>query len=132
MGFDVRNLLGIPFRCGGRDRTGIDCFGVLIEAFKQNAIEIQDPLLYDKPVATGESDVFEENRSSEWIETTDTLRKGDVITFSKDGGDIPTHCGLLLADGKVLHATEKQGVISTPLRWFKKRICRIYRHKCLA
>lgn len=129
MGFDVTTLLGAPFKYGGRDASGIDCYGVVMEYYRQMGIEIEDPLEYvGEPEGMRDTDLFEKHRKGHWEEVVGVPQVGDVVTFTiQSNVDAATHCGVLDRDGKVIHATKGRGVVRTPLRFLRNRLRRIYR-----
>lgn len=129
MGFDLKSVLGVPFKYGGRSRQGMDCYGVVREFFKQeHGVEIEDCATYEEIIADGTRDIFEEVRTDVWQEIDGEPKPGDVVTFVHDPAlKAATHCGVLLPDGRLLHAAERHGVVTTDMRWLKAKIRKVYR-----
>jgi cell wall-associated NlpC family hydrolase len=129
----IRQLLGTPFLYGGRDKRGMDCYGVVLAWWKAHGKELSDPLRVTESVEGCGVDVFHTNRGNEWVEVEGTFSEGDVVTFSrKNGTDLATHCGVYLRGSRVLHATERAGVVVTRLAHLKERMKRVYRPICRA
>lgn len=98
----VDDLIGIPFKWGGRDRSGYDCYGLVMELFRRSGVS-----LADYPSSTDE-------RSN--IETViDALQKGWSETPKPKGGGIAlfrnahreaTHVAFLLDKDRFIHVME--------------------------
>lgn len=107
---EYSDLLGIPFKFGGRDRDGMDCWGIVQEVHKRLGNDVHDPMC------------------GEWKEVKDDLRIGDVLVFGYSGCGAVTHCSVWLGGGKMLHAMERLGVIVSPFRHMQKRYIKAYRY----
>lgn len=103
------DLLNIPYKTRGRDKSGFDCYGLVLEMCKRN----NTPLI----------DMFKdiENISQEYV--NDYISNGlnvKKIENAKVGAIIETvyngnaHIGFIVEHNKVIHATKK-GVRITPL-----------------
>jgi len=128
---EYKDLVGIPFKYGGRDKSGMDCWGLVVEIYRRMGIEIED-LDYCNKIAFGDNPVFEEHKSEDWERVMPPFKEGDVVLFRLHGAQYPTHCGVYLKGGKVIHAVERHGVVITPIRSLLPKIDSVYRHKCLA
>jgi len=124
------DYVGIPFRAGGRDRDGLDCWG-LVRLVYQEQLGLDLPS-YDgifsgqqDAEAAGETMAQESRR---W-QRVQNWEPHDVLLMRVSNA-IPTHVGVYLGDGWMLHALE--GIDSTmertdSLRW-AKRIQGAYRY----
>ena len=108
------DLLNVPFRWGGRDKSGMDCYGIVVECCKRAGTPISDP--------------FRGLSASIPLEEAMRVRKQAINVIEADGpacGRIvagewkgESHVGYLVARDKVLHATQG-GARVTPLIFFK-------------
>ena len=107
----INDLLGIPFKDNGRDRDGIDCYGlVLLVAKEQHGVDLPDwqvdstaQNVVDSVVAT--------------LNNTDIAKVADEIEVPEDWACVsvarkylPYHLGIYVANG-VLHTSRTAGVI---------------------
>jgi len=90
------DLLRWPYRVDGRDATGIDCLGVVIEVFRRAGIGVPDPLVL--------ADGIEE--FAEYFTLVETLGRFDVVYINRPSH----HIGIVVDDAYMLTASEKVGV----------------------
>lgn len=91
----ARSYLHAPYQWGGRGLDGIDCSGLMQQAFKCIGI----PLLRD---ASMQATMGEE------VHFLAEARPGDLAFFDNDEGRI-THVGILSQPGSIIHATDTSG-----------------------
>jgi gamma-D-glutamyl-L-lysine dipeptidyl-peptidase len=90
---EARAFLGSPYVWGGLTAAGIDCSGLVHMAYRRLGRLV--PRDADQQEAAGHP-----------VDDSD-LRPGDLITY----GDAQTdHIAFWLGDGRILHATGRQGV----------------------
>jgi cell wall-associated NlpC family hydrolase len=88
----ARTLLGAPYRWGGMTRRGIDCSGLVHMSFRAAGRLV--PRDADLQEAAGTE--------------LDAPRPGDLVSYGTvDGAD---HVAFWLGDGRILHATGREGV----------------------
>lgn len=124
---EFKDLLGIPFKYGGRDKAGMDCYGLVVEVFRRLGINVEDPCIYSEKFATADYDAFEIHKTTNWREVVGALEPFDVLLFSENSGTTGTHCAVYLPGDRLLHALEKIGVAISPMRRFKRRFLKAYR-----
>lgn len=135
----MRSYIGIPYKQLGRDRKGIDCFGLVVLIYKEKlGIELPDP---DVDYTSGKvacnylsafkgpnkyiiGDVYKL-----WELVTD-FKKYDVMLFNTCP-DIPspTHVGVYIEDGKFIHCTRHFPVMIHKVARWSEMLHSVYRFK---
>jgi cell wall-associated NlpC family hydrolase len=122
--------IGIPFKELGRDRHGVDCYGlvrlVLWEVFKVATSDFRDYHISEREDCAAV--IKQASGTPEW-EKVNHPQPGDVILLRLMG--FPTHCGIYVGNGEMLHASETDGVrlerLNSPA--WSRRVCGMYRHR---
>lgn len=110
---------GVRFRIRGRDRSGIDCVGLLVAAGRDAGLPIIDT---DKQyVRTPDVELFKQMiRDQSRKGDRNSIQTGSILMFRQ--GVTPCHCGLaIMHDGvaEVIHASlEYRKVLREPLSKF--------------
>lgn len=104
---DVKDLIGTPFKEFGRDaKTGLDCYGLVIEVAKRYGKELKD-------VAAHKFSIAEADKEADLklnVKVTKDVKK-PCIGLEFRGLDGRLHIGITIDDkGTFLQATENQGV----------------------
>ena len=104
------DLLNIPFKKFGRDKSGFDCYGVVMECCKRAGTPLRDLYgdIVDLP-ADGVNDYISGGLNVREI----TAPKVGAIVYSIYHGNV--HVGYIVDRGIVLHATIDKGVKISPL-----------------
>lgn len=101
--------LGIPFKHHGRDRTGLDCYGLIIFVYKQMGYALLDiDEDYDARWAWKGRNLFIENYHKQWVKVE---KPGflDVALFKNSRG-VADHGGVMLDENRMLQ-TSRQGTL---------------------
>ena len=125
-----KEWVGVSFKHCGRDKNGVDCFGLLLQFLKQKGIEVPDPE-YPEHWAKSGGDNF-----SEWLENVADLfervnipQVGDIAMFY-GVNNVITHTGIMSSPTKFIHSVGKAGVCVSPLSGrFKRSLYGFFRIK---
>lgn len=97
----IDDLIGVPYKEHGRDKTGFDCYGLVIEISKRCGKNLPD--------------VFYENHdlelSSEYapllpVKETNQIKEGVLLEMESNNA---LHIGIAINEKEMIHAT-KRGV----------------------
>lgn len=100
---EARSWLGVPYRYGGNDRSGIDCSGLVLKVYL-DAVGIALPRVsrqqceYCTPIAMADA------------------VKGDLLFFATTkGSSAVSHVGIYIGRGRMIHASSSGGVVISDL-----------------
>lgn len=108
---DPKKYVGIPFRMGGRDRNGVDCYGLIYLAYlEEYGIEL--PRYDGVPNGAERAEVTNmlidgARYGGKWQRVEDP-RTGDVVELKLLR---VSHIGLYVEPGMMLHALDAPGVV---------------------
>ena len=88
---EARSYLGAPYLWGGMTERGIDCSGLVHMAYRR----------------TGRIVPRDADQQEEAGGEVDEPRPGDLVTYGEEAAD---HVAFWLGDGRILHATGREGV----------------------
>jgi cell wall-associated NlpC family hydrolase len=96
----AEKYLGTPHRGGGRDRSGIDCAGLVSVAFEAHGVRLR-----------GSSSTLA--RHGMIIADHADLKRGDLVFFVRtyNAKEVLTHTGIYLGNDKFIHTSSSKGVI---------------------
>lgn len=123
---ELADLIGIPFKVHGRDKTGMDCYGLLIEISKRLGVNFPDAF-YNSVDNSSKENTYNFLYENLPLEKINELEKYCVISMFM-GGKF-SHVGVYLGQGKFIHSTENCGVCIQNINKYKKMIHSIYRIK---
>ena len=118
----LNNYIGLPYAFGGRDRKGVDCYG-LIRLIFENEYQIQLPdWQFDEINLKLINDEIQGQVTSGDFEEIDGPEDGCFAICVRVRA--AHHMGLCFAGG-VIHAQEKSGVIFQPVRVFESKFKKV-------
>lgn len=123
-------LIGRPFAHRGRGPAAYDCWGLVMEVYRQTwGIELPDYAADGSRAFRAVAAATIEGERGAWIELAQgEERPGDVVMLRRFGR--PLHLGVVLPQRRFLHADDPGGV-SCPrydaMAW-RSRVLGFYRH----
>jgi|DEB0MinimDraft_6_1074348.scaffolds.fasta_scaffold16159_2 cell wall-associated NlpC family hydrolase len=101
--FGLNSYIGIPFKELGRDRKGLDCYG-LVRLFYAEQFDTTLPILLDNYASTKDGKEVSQVVNDCIPEWSDVKigSYGDCCLFNLKG--LPIHLGVYIGDGFFLHA----------------------------
>ena len=91
---EARRFLGAPYEWGGMSERGVDCSGLVHVAFRRAGRLVP-------------RDAHEQEAAGAEVAEAE-LRPGDLVTYG--GADGADHIAFWLSGGRILHATDREGV----------------------
>lgn len=92
----VNSWLGVPYKYGGTDRSGIDCSAFVGEVYRK---------VYGVNLSRTANDMLRDVK----LIGKSQLREGDILFFTNSKGKV-SHVGIYLKDGLFAHASTSAGV----------------------
>jgi probable lipoprotein NlpC len=128
-------FVGLPWKERGRSREGVDCYGLVVLAFREtHGVELAG---FDEAYASvgeqAEISALIAGNAERWPwQQAPSPRPFDVALFRR--GRLQTHVGIVVDANRMLHIDQKcEAVIEafTSGRW-RHRLLGFYRHAALA
>lgn len=108
---DVSDLIGIPYKDNGRDRRGMDCYGVAIEVERRFGKTLQDVVYNNHDIELSEKYTPLLN-----VQKTDFIKAGTLLEFHVQN---TLHVAVALNETDMIHATTNQGVRISKIAAYK-------------
>ncbi|WP_427113002.1 C40 family peptidase [Megasphaera sueciensis] len=122
--FKYDDLVGLPFRNGGRDGHGYDCWGLAVELFRRQGIVLKDYVCSSE--ATQDVACYMADGRQEWKKLDHSISGCLVVIRLLDTG-WANHCGIYIGNGKFIHAySEQTGVVIDRIKRWGPRIVGYY------
>jgi len=125
----VIDYIGIPYVDFGRDANGFDCWGLVMQIYKDKGITLKD-YAYESPedVKNNESIYKDQYLIGDWRKESEPS-EGDIIVFNIAG--YPSHVGVIIDKYRFIHAHKSCGVAIEKInsvRW-RNRVHGFYSHR---
>lgn len=122
--------VGIPFKEGGRDRNGIDCYGLPRLIYK----ELKNIELYDSDKEKLDGEYFLKYHHliyRPWISVSALeMKPFDLIVFDVWNDSLPSHTGIYIGNNKFIHSMRNLGVVISKLdKQWSNKIFNVWRHE---
>lgn len=122
--FKYDDLVGVPFKDGGRDNHGYDCWGLAMELFRRQGIELKEYQCSSE--ATKEIAEYMAQGRSTWTKLPVPGIGCLVVIRMLDTG-WANHCGIYVGNGKFIHAySEQTGVVIDRIKRWGPRVVGYY------
>lgn len=125
---NYRDLIGCKYKIHGRSKEeGFDCYGLVIEVYKRNGIELPDMFymfqneIEKVNIAQGIKTRFFSSIPNIKLEKPEDLC---IIEINVRGN--PIHVGVYIGKGMMIHCTHS-GVIIEPIRKYTNKIVGYYK-----
>lgn len=127
----TNDYIGLPFKSKGRDRDGLDCWGLfrLVHKEQLNILHPSYEETYEEANANPMvGSAFTKGLESGWRRVLDA-KPFDVVILSIAGK--PFHCGVVVENGRMLHIMRGSDAIVEPYtnRYWGRRVEGIYRYE---
>lgn len=130
----VAGLRRIPWAAQGRDRLGLDCWGLVRLAYAE-IFRIDLPSYagaYEDPPETAERAALVSGEAALWWRPVEVPQFGDVGLAWLTRPSLPVHVGLFVAPGFWLHV-DRPGSVSSVARYddafWRTRVVGWFRHR---
>lgn len=124
--------LGTPYKHQGKNKRGVDCWGLVYKYLDYIGIKINYTPDYEKHWSKHGEDYFIEGieKFYNYFERINYPEKGSIVLF-KGANGVVNHIGIVIDETKFIHAIEKAGVCISKLsdNRFKNKIYSFYRIK---
>ena len=117
------DLIGVPFIDGGRDKSGMDCWGLAREMFRRQGIDIPD---YHVSAVSAVSVASQMGVDVEYWQKLAQPVLGCLVLIRLSPDVWANHVGIYIGDGKFIHAYSATGVSIGRLRRWRSRIVGFY------
>ena len=128
----IINWLGTPYKHTGRDKDGVDCWGLVYRYFDYIGLRINYDIDYEKHWSKNGKNYFIEgiDQFYKYFEKISYPEKGSIVLFTGING-VVNHIGIVIDDNKFIHAVKKAGVCISKFsdNRFKNKIYAFYRIK---
>lgn len=108
---EVADLIGIPYKDHGRDKNGLDCYGLALLVLERMGKHLDDVIYenHDQALSLQYAPLLN-------VRQIDFIKEGALIEIHVKG---TLHIGVVLDNKQFIHATENQGVRISRIQAYK-------------
>jgi len=121
---NYQKFVGIPFKDGGRDKNGVDCWGLVKLMYKELGIDL--PEFYIGAMQTLKIENALKSNEKNWTKLSEP-EAPCLVLINISCGVWADHVGFYIGDGKFLHCYRHTGVCIDRLNHWKSRIIGYYK-----
>jgi cell wall-associated NlpC family hydrolase len=111
---NLNDLIGKPFRDGGRGPEAYDCWGLVKEVFRRHGIEVKDYWISCRD-SMAINQAFQDDVRN-WVRVSkDQLQPPALVVIKFNQPVYCNHTGVYIGAGRFIHAREKVGVCIEPV-----------------
>lgn len=126
----IAELIGIPFLDGGRDRNGLDCYGLCLEVAEIYGQKWPDFKICCYDSVKIHATVLNEAITGGWVKLSKP-EEGCLVVFAIDAKspNVCQHIGMYVGENQIIHTLENIGahIIRTDHGYFKNKIKGYYK-----
>lgn len=124
----ARGWVGTPYRHRAALRSvGCDCLGLLVGVWRE-VTGLEPPALpnYRADWRDGLHAAELQALAARWLAPSE-IEPGAVLLFRMGSAALPRHCGIMVTDGRFVHAQERLGVVEGALsEGWRKRVAGVF------
>lgn len=120
------DLVGVPWVRDGRDKSGLDCTGLVLEVLKRIGILVPDPVaIITDPHRASAHELL--NAYQMFQPVIPPYRLGDVAVI-RLRGELADHLGVFVDPVSIMQAGKEVGVTITPLERMQSKLDCVLRY----
>lgn len=105
---DYTDLIGIPFKNRGRDRSGLDCYGLVQQVYKKCGVDVPEYYADFNDAEKINALVKEHTQGHPWKRISEPVVP--CLIALRFGSAVVNHTAVYIGAGKFLHTRDKVGV----------------------
>jgi cell wall-associated NlpC family hydrolase len=125
----LSGLLQVPFVDGGRDTSGMDCYGLVRYVFAVYGMDLPDYPIHPDAIAEIDATI-EREADNGWeivVPPTPDADEVPLLVAIEQFGAV-SHVAAYIGNGQIVHTRRSTGVTIEPVARWRKRIVGYYRY----
>lgn len=102
------DLIGKPFKNGGRGPEKYDCWGLAAEIFARHGIQLPDYKINCDDASRIDGQI--QSQRSQWINCQNKVPTPALVVIRYAENDLLNHVGVYIGAGRFIHTRDKIGV----------------------
>ena len=108
--FKYDDLIGVPFADGGRDKKGLDCYGLASLLYARQGVLLPDFKVCAYNSELVDDTIGEQRKYWQRIDNAGQLPIPCLVVIRFNHPVLCNHVGVYIGDGRFIHTREKIGV----------------------